>query len=255
MKILLAVAHPDDEYSFAATIFRFARELGGTADQVVITNGEAGFRYSQLAELLYGEKLTNAETGRARLPEIRRGETLAAGQILGIRRHYFLDQQDTGYSLTTEDALKAWDKPAVVDFFRELIEDEQHSHVFVLLPSAQTHGHHKAAALLVTEAVLGLPPQSRPIIVGAEPMERTDPRGRNTAFRFDRTAFLAGNETATYQVIVNWVIAEHKTQGRFQLHVNQHEEERFWILQASTEGIVETEHLFQALQPSLNAAA
>src|SRR4051794_39086965 len=103
-KILLAVAHPDDEYSFAATIFRFARELGGTVDQVVITNGESGFRYSQLSEWVYGERLTAEEVGRARLPEIRRRETLAAGRILGIRQHYFLDEQDTGFSLSADDA-------------------------------------------------------------------------------------------------------------------------------------------------------
>jgi hypothetical protein len=49
-KALLVVAHPDDEYAFAATAYRFVRELGGVAGQVVITNGEGGYRYSALAE-------------------------------------------------------------------------------------------------------------------------------------------------------------------------------------------------------------
>ena len=38
-KVLIVVAHPDDEYAFAATIYRITRELGGIADQVIITNG------------------------------------------------------------------------------------------------------------------------------------------------------------------------------------------------------------------------
>ena len=254
-KILLAVAHPDDEYAFAGTVFRFSRELGGTVDQVVITNGEAGFRYSKLAEWVYGENLTHEEIGRARLPEIRKHETLAAGQLLGIRQHYFLEEKDTGYSLNANEALEAWDKPAIVSFLRELIEIERYSHVFVLLPTAQTHGHHKATALLVTEAIMGLPHESRPIVVGAEPMARTDSRGRNTAFCFDRTIPIGENEAATYQVLVNWVIGEHKSQGRFQLDMNEHEEERFWVLQATAEGIAETEKLFKALQPGFQAAA
>ena len=89
LKVLLTVAHPDDEYTFAATVYRIAKELQGTVDQVVITNGEAGYRYSSLAEQYYRASLTTESVGRALLPEIRRRETLAAGKVLGIRRHHF----------------------------------------------------------------------------------------------------------------------------------------------------------------------
>jgi hypothetical protein len=82
-KVLLVVAHPDDEYFFAATVYRIAKELHGTVDQLVITNGEAGYRYSSLAEQFYKASLTDESAGRARLPEIRRRETLAAGKVLG----------------------------------------------------------------------------------------------------------------------------------------------------------------------------
>jgi hypothetical protein len=67
-KALLVVAHPDDEYAFAATAYRFVRELGGVAGQIVITNGEGGYRYSALAESIYGVSLTKESEGRARLP-------------------------------------------------------------------------------------------------------------------------------------------------------------------------------------------
>jgi LmbE family N-acetylglucosaminyl deacetylase len=38
-KVLLVVAHPDDEYTFAATVYRVAKELGGAVDEVIITDG------------------------------------------------------------------------------------------------------------------------------------------------------------------------------------------------------------------------
>src|ERR1700730_5152224 len=87
-KILIVVAHPDDEYASAATTYRIARELDGTVDQVVITNGEVGYRYSALAESFYGVALSDERDGRARLPAIRKQEVLRAGEILGIRKHY-----------------------------------------------------------------------------------------------------------------------------------------------------------------------
>jgi hypothetical protein len=34
------------------------RELGWAADQVIVTNGEAGYRYSTLAEAVYGVALS-----------------------------------------------------------------------------------------------------------------------------------------------------------------------------------------------------
>ena len=82
-KLLIVVAHPDDEYAFAATTYRLTRELGWAADLVVITNGEAGYRYSALAEAVYGVVLTSERDARSRLPAIRRRETLAAGKVLG----------------------------------------------------------------------------------------------------------------------------------------------------------------------------
>ena len=74
-KLLIVAAHPDDEYAVGATTYRLTRELGWAADHVFITNGEAGYRYSALAEALYGVGLTSENQGRSRLPAIRRRET------------------------------------------------------------------------------------------------------------------------------------------------------------------------------------
>src|SRR5271155_1041878 len=113
LKLLAVVAHPDDEYALAATAYRIARELGGTVDQVIISNGEAGYRYSSPAEQIYGLVLTDEKVGRANLPEIRKQESLAAGRIIGIRQHHFLDQKDSGFTLDPEAVNTEWDVPLV----------------------------------------------------------------------------------------------------------------------------------------------
>ncbi|MEI9973697.1 MAG: PIG-L family deacetylase [Ignavibacteriota bacterium] len=96
-KLLIVTAHPDDEYAFAAVTYRLVRECGWTADQIVITNGESGYRYAALAETFYGVSLAGSGEGRARLAEIRKQEARNAGKILGIRHYFFLDQQDLGF--------------------------------------------------------------------------------------------------------------------------------------------------------------
>ena len=58
-KVLMVVAHPDDEYTFAATSCRIVQEMGGHVDQVVITDGAGGHRYSHAAESIYGLQLTD----------------------------------------------------------------------------------------------------------------------------------------------------------------------------------------------------
>src|ERR1700684_4585037 len=86
-KTLLVVAHPDDEYFFAATVYRLAVQLGGRVDELIITNGEGVFRYSTLAEPYYKKSLTIEAIGRKDLPAIRRKEAINAGKGLGIEKH------------------------------------------------------------------------------------------------------------------------------------------------------------------------
>jgi LmbE family N-acetylglucosaminyl deacetylase len=262
-KVLLVVAHPDDEYTFAATVYRISMELGGYVDQVVVTNGEAGYHYSQLAETFYGERLSEDKIGRLRLPEIRKRETIAAGRILGIRHHYFLDQQDTRYTLDVEEPLRVWNRSAIVSYLGELLARENYSFVFTLLPLPTTHGHHKAATLLALDAVKQRPVSARPIVLGGDPERSTTPLQQYEAlpaypetaplpsvpvFRFERTTKLGYKGALSYQIVVNWVIAEHKSQGLFQTDYNLHDEERFWILDSMTPSALEkTSQLFMLL--------
>jgi len=146
-KLLIVAAHPDDEYAFAATTYRLVRELGWAADQVIITNGEAGYRYSTLAQAIYGTALANERDGRVNLPAIRKEEAGRAGKILGIRQHFFLDQKDSGFDCDASAASSNnWDRAHILKVLGGLLSRERYDAVFTLLPTAQTHGHHRAAA-------------------------------------------------------------------------------------------------------------
>lgn len=67
-RALVVIAHPDDESLLAVTLYKLVKEQQGTADIFVITNGEAGYRYSTLAEQYYGCTLGNAADARKSCP-------------------------------------------------------------------------------------------------------------------------------------------------------------------------------------------
>lgn len=236
VRVLAIVAHPDDEYAFAATTYRLTKELGAVVDQIVITNGEGGFRYAALAEAFYGIPLTDEETGRAELPAIRRRETIAAGRILGIRRQDFLDQKDAGFT-TDGDAMNGvWDMAFLRGYLRDRLETGNYDYVFTLLPYEGGHGHHVTAARLAVEAAASLPEAQRPMVLAADAGRADEaPRvfeGSAPAFTFSRTARFGFGRALHYGIVVNWAVAEHKSQGLFQTDSGRHDVERFWVLDA-----------------------
>jgi len=259
-KLLIVVAHPDDEYMFAATTYRLVRELGWIADQVVITNGEAGYRYAALAETVYGTKLVQEDEGRAHLPAIRKEEVLRAGKILGVRKHYFLDQRDSGFTTNAAEAdASHWDRARISHFLKGLLAHEHYDAILTLLPTEATHGHHRAATILALEAVSAMKDDERPLVFGAEadsgdegtqtftglssaPLTATiDPE---PAIVFDRNASFGYRNALSYQIVVNWVIAEHKSQGLFQTDAGKHEFERLWLFEVSgKDARARSEHL------------
>jgi LmbE family N-acetylglucosaminyl deacetylase len=265
-KVLLVVAHPDDEYACAGALYRLVREQGWTADQVVITDGEAGYRYAALAEAFYGVSLAAERDGRAHLREIRKREVLRAGRILGIRKHYFFDQKDLGFSTDAASADSSnWDRPRLAAALYDLLLRERYDAVFALLPTAQTHGHHRAATLLALDAVASLPPDARPLVFGAEPAGAAGPPLRFTGLPaeplvatttaeplwiFDRTDSFGYRRALNYQIVVNWVIAEHKSQGLFQSDYGRHQTEQFWLFAVSgSAGIRRHPELTSQLNP------
>src|ERR1700728_2010365 len=169
VRVLLVVAHPDDEYEVAGTVYRISKELSGTVDQVIITDGEAGYRYSSLAVPYYGIDLTNEAVGRARLPGIRKEEARRAGRILGIRHQWFLNEKDDRFTLDAGESLdQTWHEERILRVLQQRLSKGHYDFVFVLLPSEQTHGEHKAASILALEALEQLPASRRPIVLGAE---------------------------------------------------------------------------------------
>jgi N-acetylglucosamine malate deacetylase 2 len=265
-KLLIVTAHPDDEYVFAAATYRLVRECGWIADQVVITNGESGYRYATLAETFYGVSLADTSEGRANLAEIRKREARNAGKILGIRQHYFLDQRDLGFDTNAASADSGnWDRTYLRTFLSDRLSRERYDVVFTLLPIAQTHGHHRAATLLALEAASSLAGPS-PMLFGAEPRGKDEapftfsglpgePLTRTLqaapALVFDREAAFGHRKSLNYQIIANWLIAEHKSQGLFQKDYGQHRFEQYWLFAAG--GHTAFQHLSQ-LQTTLDPA-
>ncbi len=254
-RVLLVVAHPDDEYYCAATVYRIAQELGGTVDQVVVTNGEGGFRYTQLAERFYGVSLADEQSRHAHLPDIRKSEVLRAGGILGIRRHYFLDQHDDGFTVDPRETMeRLWERDRVLKFLSARLAAERYDFVFVVLPRWETHGQHKAATLLALEAISRMAAEDRPVVLAAEPGLLDDPAARfegvagyrlsrpasaTPVLQFDRTKSFGYRNALRYEIVVNWVIAEHKSQGLFQNDCNRHDVERFWLFTEILDGTLD----------------
>jgi len=254
-KLLIVVAHPDDEYAFAASTYRLVRESGWIADQVIVTDGESGYRYAALAETYYGEALMKDGEGRAHLASIRKEEVQRAGKILGIRHHYFLDQKDMGFDTDASSALTGnWDRDSIRGFLSGLLARERYDAIFTLLPTPETHGHHRAATVLALEAVSNLPADERPLIFGVDTRSKSDPALTFTELpgqpltrtvdpapvvTFDRASSFGYRNALNYQIVVNWVIAEHKSQGLFQNDYSREEFEQFWLFAISGKDSIE----------------
>jgi N-acetylglucosamine malate deacetylase 2 len=239
VRLLIVVAHPDDELIVAATTYRLAQELGDTVDQFVITNGEGGYRYSTLAEKLYGAKLTTEAVGRSKLPDIRKRELLSAGRILGVRAHYFADEPDRDNTTDPRDVLDGvWNVPRILETLQELLAREHYDFLVTGLPRADLGGHHLAAVQLTLRAAAAFDGHPKPVVLGAyftaEPYAAPagSPYGGFSGppdFDFDRKQSFGFNNALNYQIIANWVIAEHKSQGLYQTNVNRFTNEYFWI--------------------------
>ncbi len=247
-RVLGVTAHPDDEISFAATFYKTATALGGTCDLLTITNGEAGFRYSTLAEPIYGARLTDPEVGRAQLPAIRKRELIAGCTWLRLNALFTLGEtdhrntEDQGEVLA--DGARVWDLDRVRRALRRVLAEGRYDFVLTHIPHPETHGHHKAATILALEAVQEMPVGKRPVVLGAGGARKADGVAPFTVlegfpltrvhtetgpFVFDRAEKLGHDGRLNYQIVVNWAIAEHKSQGTMQSMISTPRKETFWL--------------------------
>jgi LmbE family N-acetylglucosaminyl deacetylase len=266
IKILIVTAHPDDETGFAATIYKVTKELNGIADQCVITNGEGGYKYSTLSESYYNLKLTDEKIGRENLPRIRKQELMNAGKIIGMRNIFFLDQKDAHYGLDEHEPLDTtWNVSLVSTRLKEIMTKTKYDFVFCLLPTPETHAHHKAATLLALRTIQSLPEAQRPIILGVTGANKNDTtkysftqlkeyteskvEGNAPMYFFDKSVKFGFKNALSYKIIVNWEIAEHKSQGTMQLAMNQGDLEQFWYFSLNGEkGKVKCQQFFEKLK-------
>jgi LmbE family N-acetylglucosaminyl deacetylase len=264
---LVVIAHPDDESILSVTLYKLAKEQHGTIDLFVITNGEAGYRYSTLAEQYYGCQLTNAADARKKLPAIRKKELREAGSVLGIAHEYFADQPDSYYSLDEHEPLDtSWNVAAVRKKLHELLVHNHYDYVFCLLPETRTHAGHKAATLLALDEVAALPADRRPVILGAGLRDKNDTvRHFNGLWPYpltrtlsplpgpvtDRTISFGYQHRINYKIIANWELAAHKSQGATQMTMNDGDLEEFWYFALNDKnGIYRTDQLFSKLKQS-----
>ena len=260
-RILAVVAHPDDETGFAATLYKAATHLDAVCDVVVVTNGEGGFKYSTLAERIYGVELTEEAVGRAHLPAIRRSEMIAAARLMGLRKLVFLGEQDHRYTQDPQEVLApdagVWDLQAVGRALDRVL-DEGYDLVLTLAPTPTTHGHHQAVALLTLEAVARLPEGRRPLLLASAPDEdpaapapatiEAAPLAPGPPWTFDRTQRFGYRDALDYHVLVNWVIGAHRSQGTMQLAVGGADHERFFAYGEPTAGQrARADRIFNAL--------
>lgn len=262
-KILLVTAHPDDDAIYSATVFKTSYLLGGQVDLAVVTNGEGGYTYSTLGNYIYGKKLDKEEVGREYLPGIRKKEVMAGGNIVGIRNYYFFDQVDDEYSLDVARPLQSWDVAFVKNKFKQIIRREDYDFIFTMMPVAETHAHHKASAVLALQAVSELDSSERPIVLSttilqdkADSTTYTQLEGYPVTkinrevppFHFDRTQTFGHNNQLNYNMIANWVIAEHKSQGTMQRFMNGVSVEEYWYYALNPEeGAPKVRRFFEAV--------
>ncbi len=252
---------------FAATVYKITHTLKGNVDLALVTDGSGGFRYAHLAEPIYGLELTDERVARHHLPAIRKGELMSGGRIIGLRNYFFLDELDHQYTENVDTVLNhVWDASAVRSRLREIMARGRYDFVFVHLPIPNFHAHHKAASILALEAAAQLPAGGRPVVLGGFVGSRNDstqffreftehlgyPITRVTPgldpFIFDRNQPLSPDGRLNYQIVVNWLISAHKTQGTMQLLMNRGDTERFWVFEMNgAEAPARAEALFRRL--------
>lgn len=254
--VLIVTAHPDDDAMFAATVYRITHALGGSVDLALITDGAGGYRYSVLAKEIYGLDLTNPEIAKTHMPAIRKQELMAGGRIVGIRNYFFLDQPDQGKTENADSILAhVWDVDFVGERLDLILDRGSYDFVFTMLPIKPFHAHHKAATILALRAVNRISGKKRPIVLGSfttgglddvveafvelDGYPETRIRKDTGPFVFDRDTTFGHNDRLDYNIVVNWLIAEHKSQGTMQLFMGQGGIERFWVFALNDEGASE----------------
>ncbi|PAU93090.1 PIG-L domain-containing protein [Aliifodinibius salipaludis] len=262
-KVLLVTAHPDDDAIFAATVFKTTHLLDGIVDLAIMTNGEGGYKYSTLGNYIYNRELDREEVGREYLPGIRKRELMAGGKIVGMRNYFFFDQVDDEYSEDISPPMENWDTDWIKQRLQKILKEEQYDFVFTMTPIVETHGHHKASAILALQAIQNLPEEERPLVFATTITESLGEKNDYSQLEgypisklmegqqpmeFDRTQKFGFDDRLDYKIVANWVIAEHKSQGTMQLFMGRGNVEQYWPYAINDrEGLMKAKEFFEAV--------
>jgi len=135
--VLYVAAHPDDENTALLSYFAKGKLL--RTGYLAITRGEGG------------QNLVGSEQG-VELGIIRTQELLAARRIDGAEQ-FFTRAIDFGFSKSSEEALRMWNKDSVLKDVVWVIRKFRPDIIITRFsPTQGGHGHHLASAILAQEA-------------------------------------------------------------------------------------------------------
>src|ERR1700743_2953255 len=145
--VLYVAAHPDDENS--RLIAYMAKDRLYRTGYLSMTRGDGG------------QNLMGDEQG-VELGLIRTQEMLAARRVDGADQ-FFARAFDFGFTKSTEEALKTWDKEKILSDVVWVIRKFQPDIIITRFPpdSRAGHGHHSASAVLAQEAFVAAADPSR----------------------------------------------------------------------------------------------
>ncbi len=158
-----------------------------------------------------------------------------------------------------------WDSDFIGERLDQILSKESYDFVFTHLPIRPFHAHHKAATILALEAIARIPESNRPVILGSFVSGAMDtvvnefveleghPETRivkdEGPYVFDRSTKMGLDDRLDYNIIVNWLIAEHKTQGTMQLFLGNEGVEQFWVFAVNTSNATsKTAHLMHRVR-------
>lgn len=146
--VLYTAGHPDDEEAGVLTLL--GRGMGVRTALLTVNRGEGGAN-------AVGPELFDA-LGLIRTEELRH-----AGRYYGLDDQYFTTAVDYGYSKTLDEAMRSWDREAVLGDMVRIIRLNRPLVVISRWHGSERdgHGHHQAAGVLTPEAVAAAADPSR----------------------------------------------------------------------------------------------
>jgi LmbE family N-acetylglucosaminyl deacetylase len=138
--VLYTTGHPDDEEAGVLTFL--SRGLGVRTALLTLNRGEGGAN-------AIGPELFDG------LGLIRTEELRLAGRYYGLDDQYFTTAIDYGYSKTVDEAMRSWDREAVLEDMVRVIRLNRPLIVISRWHGSERdgHGHHQAAGMLTPAAV------------------------------------------------------------------------------------------------------